>query len=79
MRQGGKPWPCQTINKDKNQARSLTCTLAASPGVLIGQAISIQEWEFRDGTRGGPIAEANAIDERQAKAPSAEDVAEAGQ
>lgn len=32
---------------------------------VIGQAIAIHEWEFEDGTRGGPIAEANAVDSRK--------------
>lgn len=29
-------------------------------GKLIGQAVAIHEWEFEDGTRGGPIADADA-------------------
>lgn len=59
------------------ESRSLI--LAPFSGVLIGQAVTIHEWEFRDGTRGGPIAEANAVDDRQKKSTSAEDVAQAGQ
>lgn len=38
---------------------------------MIGQAIAIHEWEFEDGTRGGPIAEENAVDKR-VEAASAE-------
>ncbi len=40
--------------------------------MLIGQAIAIHEWEFEDGTRGGPIAEANAQDTQQTKAATEE-------
>jgi len=46
---------------------------------LIGQAIAIHEWEFEDGTRGVPIAEANMVDSRKSKAASAEEVQHAGE
>lgn len=59
-------------------ARCTLCFLAPVIGVLIGQAVTLHEWEFPDGTRGGPIAEANAVDVRQTKAAS-EDIAQAGQ
>ena len=48
-------------------------------GVPIGQAIAIHEWEFADGTRGGPIAEANAVDQRSNDAAPSEAHVQAGQ
>ena len=70
-------YPSHTSNREHDSWTTKSCILASSSGVLIGQAITIHEWEFRDGTRGGPIAEANVVDDRQTKA-TAEDVAQAG-
>jgi len=53
-------------------SNGLLWNIEAPSGVLIGQAIAIHEWEFEDGTRGGPIAEANAQDTRQTKAATEE-------
>ncbi len=63
----------------ERRARDTSCTsrlsatdFSCSTGALIGQAIAIHEWEFEDGTRGGPIAEANAMDTRHTKAATEE-------
>ena len=37
-------------------------------GGLIGQAMTIHEWQFDDGTKGGPIADAEAAEQRQTAA-----------
>ena len=49
----------------------------ASGEVLLGQAIAIHEWEFEDGTKGGPLAEAREVEERSA-ATTEELIAQAG-
>ena len=73
-----------TGSPQKRRARDTSCKSRLSAtdfscftGALIGQAIAIHEWEFEDGTRGGPIAEANAMDTRQTKA-AIEDLQQAG-
>lgn len=60
-------------------SNGLLWNIEAPSGSLIGQAIAIHEWEFEDGTRGGPIAEENAVDQRKEKAASAEEVGNAEQ
>lgn len=57
---------------DNIKSRLSVTDYSCFTGALIGQAIAIHEWEFEDGTRGGPIAEANLMDTRQTQAATEE-------
>ena len=66
-------------NAKSLQLAPMQCMHVCFSGELIGQAIAIHEWEFEDGSRGGPIAEANAVDQRQTRGAPPEELVQAGQ